>query len=162
MEPLGTAVIGLVMLVGLAGTVVPLLPGLPLIWGAGLIYGLLTGFDAVGWTAMAVLTLLLVLGVAAKYILSGRKAAAGGAPAYTMLAGALFGIIGFFVVPVIGLVLGAAAGILAAERLRTGDWGVAGRSTRDVLVAYGIGTAIEFAAGVLMIGAWVGWLALSS
>ena len=153
-------VAGLVMAVGLAGTIVPAVPGTPLIWIAALGYGVAVGFGALGIVAMVAITALFAAGVAAKIVLPQRAASAGGAPRSTLVVAGVGGIIGFFVVPIVGFALGAIAGILLAEYRRTGDWAPAWRSTKGVIVGFGIGTLLEIAAAVAMIATWAVWVAI--
>jgi uncharacterized protein YqgC (DUF456 family) len=155
------ALIALAMAVGLIGTLLPLLPGLPIIWAAALVFGLAEGFDRTGAVAFTLITLVGVAGVSAGLILPHRRVAARGAPASTVAAGVVLGIVGFFAIPVVGLVLGAVGGVLLAERARTGDWDVAWNTTKDLLVGFGIGVAVEFAAGLAMILCWVAWVLLT-
>jgi uncharacterized protein len=152
--------VALVMAIGLVGTVVPVLPGTILIWGAALVYGLAGTFGRAGAVAMTAITILLLTGTAAKYVLAHRRARVTGAPTSTIAAGALGGIIGFFAIPVIGFVLGGVLGILFAERRRTNDWERAWASTRHVLAGFGIGVLVEVGAGLAMIGCWVVWVLL--
>jgi uncharacterized protein YqgC (DUF456 family) len=77
-----------------------------------------------------------------------------------LLLGSIAGIIGFFVVPIVGLPLGAVAGVYLAEYLRTADPGTAWRSTKQVILGFGIGALFEMSAGVVMIVAWVIWVLL--
>ena len=153
--------VAVAMAVGLVGTLLPLLPGLPIIWVAALVYGLLTDFGTAGWVAFGLITVLLVAGMVAGVVLPHRRVSAGGAPMTTVAAGVGLGIIGFFVIPVIGLPLGAVVGVLPAERARTQDWDVAWTSTKNLLVGFGIGVAVEFSAGVAMIGCWIAWVLLN-
>jgi uncharacterized protein YqgC (DUF456 family) len=146
-----------VMALGLVGTVVPLIPGLPLIWVAGLGYGAIEGFDTVGIVAIALMAALMVGGIAIKYALAQASARRSGAPASTIVFAAVLGFIGFFVIPVVGFFVGAPAGVLLAERRRLGDWGPAWTSTKSVIVAFGIGALLEITAGVLMIAVWIAW-----
>ena len=139
----------LVMLVGLVGVVVPVLPGLLLIWGAGVVWAWVGGGPG-HWAVAAVLTLLLVVGTVAKYVLPARSATGAGAPRRTLLVGMLGALVGFFVIPVVGGV----AGVYLAEHARLGNAGVAWRSTRAVLVGVGIGMLVELATGVLMVAVW--------
>ena len=150
------------MAVGLAGTVIPLLPGLPIIWAAAAGYGALEGFGAVGLLAMVAITVLLAGGVTGKFVLARRRASTTGAPTTTIGAGALLGFIGFFVVPVIGFVLGAVLGVLLAERRRLHDWSRAWVSARGVIAGFGIGVLLEIGAGLLMIGCWVAWVLIET
>ena len=77
-----------------------------------------------------------------------------------MAAACLLGLIGFFVIPVVGLPLGAVAGVYLAERRRLGTHELAWRSTVTVVKAFGVGVLIEMGAGVAMIAAWVVWVVL--
>jgi uncharacterized protein YqgC (DUF456 family) len=149
---------GIAMAAGLAGTLVPLVPGLPLIWAAALVYGLVEGFGTAGLAVMAVITALMIGGTAAKLVLARRRAAAFGAPRATIAAGALGGIVGFFVVPVVGFLGGLVLGVVAAERRRLGGWTPAWHSATQVIAGLGVGVLLEVGAGVLMIGTWALWV----
>ena len=111
--------LAVVMAVGALGTVVPLLPGLALIWGAGLVYGLVEGFDAVGAVAFAVMTALAAGATIAGWVVPKRRASGAGAGRSSVWLGMAAAVVGFFVVPVIGLALGGVLGIYVGEHLRT-------------------------------------------
>ena len=64
-------------------------------------------------------------------------------------------MIGFFVIPIIGLIVGGVLGIYLAEFVRLREPGRAWDSTRAALVAIGIGMLIELTAGLLMFGVWL-------
>jgi uncharacterized protein len=146
------------MAVGLVGTIVPMIPGLPLIWAAAFSYGAIEGFDTDGIIAIAVISFFLVVGVVSKYVLAHRRATGSGAPGRTIASGALLGFVGFFVIPVVGFFAGAALGVLLAERRRLHDWTRAWDSLKGVAVAFGIGVLIEMAAGAAMIAGWALWV----
>lgn len=150
-----TLLVGLVMLGGLVGVLVPVLPGLLLIWAAGLAWVLLDGGGPVRWTVFGVLTALAVAGGLAPYLLPGRAARGGGAPWTTLLAGVAGMVVGAFTLPVLGLPLGGLAGVYLAELARLHDRAAAWRSTREVLRAVGIGVLVELTAGTLMIATWL-------
>ncbi|MCY7372378.1 MAG: DUF456 domain-containing protein [Spirochaetaceae bacterium] len=150
----GELLVLLVMAAGLVGIVVPVLPGLLLIWGAGIFWAWADGGGA-RWAVAALLTLLLVGGSVAKYTLPARSASGAGAPRRTLVLGALGAVAGFFVIPVAGLLVGGVAAVFLAEWQRLGEPAPAWRSTRAVLVGVGIGLLVELATGVLMIWLWV-------
>ena len=152
-----TALAGLIIAIGLVGVVVPFLPGLALVWGGVLLWAL-GRHDAVAWVTLAVATVLLVAGTVAKYVLPGRRLRGAGVPNSSLLAGGVLGVVGFFVVPVVGVVIGFVLGVYVAERLRSGAG--AGASTRRALAAVGWSMAIELLAGLLIAGAWVAALVL--
>lgn len=147
--------VGLVMVAGLVGIVLPVLPGLLLMWAAGLWWTIADGGGVTRWVVLGVLTALLVLGTVTKYVLPARSAAARGAPVSTLVIGALAAVVGFFVIPVVGLLIGGIAGIYLAEYARLRDGGRAWTSTRAALVAIGIGVLVELTAGVLMLAVWL-------
>jgi uncharacterized protein YqgC (DUF456 family) len=152
------AAVAVAMVVGLAGTVVPVVPGLLLVWGAGVVYGLVEGFGVVGWVSLGLMSGLAVAGTVAGVVLPKRSGAASGASRSALVAGATLGVVGFFAVPVVGLPLGAVAGVLLAERARTGAWGPAWVATRGVVVGFGLGALAQLAAGTAMIACWAIWV----
>jgi uncharacterized protein len=145
--------VGLVILVGLVGIVVPILPGTILILGAVLVWTVSEG-SGTAWTVFAVVTTLLVLGAAVKYVIPGRGLRASGVPNRTLLLGGAIGIAGFFVVPVVGLFLGFVLGVYLAETRRVGR-NLAWPSTVAALKAVGLSILIELAAALLATGVWL-------
>ncbi|MCD4534859.1 DUF456 domain-containing protein [Nocardioides sp. cx-169] len=139
--------------VGLAGILVPVLPGSILILAAVLVWSVDVG-SALAWTVFAVVTLLLVLGGIVKYVVPGRRLKTAGVPASTQWAGAGLAVVGFFVVPVVGIFLGFVLGIYLAELRRVGS-AQAWPSTTHALRAVGLSVLIELTAGVLAAGTWV-------
>lgn len=162
MSGFGIALVGAVMGIGLIGTVVPVMPGLAVVWIAGLVYGLIAGFGTVGTVAFAVMTLLALAGTVATYALPHRGGTARGAPTSSMLAGVVGAIVGVVVIPVLGLPIGAVAGVWLAETARLGDARAAWQVTVGVLLGFGLGMIVEFSLGVVMIGCWVGWVVFGS
>ncbi len=145
--------VGLAVLVGLVGIVVPVLPGSILILGAVLVWSVLTATTA-GWLVFAVVTTLLVVGGIVKYAVPGRGLRTAGVPNRTLVAGSLLGVVGFFVVPVVGLFLGFVLGVYLSELQRVGverAW----PSTRAALRAVGLSMLIELAAGMLAAATWL-------
>lgn len=155
MEPLLVVLALLVMLVGMAGVVIPVLPGLLLVWLAGVSTTLWVATDATGWAVAATLTVLFALGSAATIWLPAKQGRQGGA-SWTSLATAMLGAaVGFVVIPVVGLLVGGFVGLLVGEWRRLGDWSPAWSSTLQVLRAYGIGVLVELVVGTAMIGVWL-------
>ncbi|MCW2614731.1 MAG: hypothetical protein JWN08_1725 [Frankiales bacterium] len=155
---MGSVLVGLVMVVGLLGVVVPLLPGTALVLGAGVAWAVLVQTEGAGrWVVVAVMAALFVAGVAAKYALPGKRLSAQ-LPRTTLLCGALAAVVGFLVLPPFGLLVGGVAGVYLAEARRVGGGAEARRSTVQVLKAVGLGILAELTAGVLMVGTWLAGL----
>ena len=144
--------VGLAVLVGVVGVVVPVLPGSLLILGAVLVWALQDG-SGTAWTVFAVVTVLLATGAIVKYAVPGRRLQTAGVPNRTLFAGAALGLVGFFVIPVIGLVIGFVAGVYLAEMQRVGRE-AAWPSTRHALLAAGLSILIELAAALLAAVTW--------
>jgi uncharacterized protein YqgC (DUF456 family) len=146
-------VVALVIAVGIAGVVVPVLPGSVLVVGAILLWAARTG-TATGWVVFSVATALVMVGAVVKYVVPGRRLQDAGIPTSTMLLGGLLGVIGFFVIPVVGLVLGFVVGVYLAELRRVGSR-EAWPATRHALAAAGLSLLIELTASMLAAATWV-------
>jgi len=155
-----TLATGVLILVGLAGIVVPMLPGLVLVWGAVLIWAL-ERQQTIGWVALAVATVLFALGLLAKYLVPGRRLREAGVPWWTLTAGAVLAVPGFFLIPVVGLFVGFVVGVYAAEALRLRDVSAAWPATRAALAAVGWSVLIELGTGVLIACSWLAAVALA-
>ena len=151
-------IVAVVMAVGAIGTIVPLLPGLALVWGAGLVYGLVEGFGAVGVVAFAVMTVVAAAAAVAGWVVPHRRASGAGAGRGSVWLGVAAAVVGFFVVPVVGLALGGVLGVYVGEHLRTRDAGMAWTSTRATITGFGIAALLQFAAALAMIVVWVVWV----
>lgn len=145
--------IAFAILIGLVGIIVPVLPGAVLVLAAILLWASELG-TGTSWIVFAVATLFLVVGTIAKYALPGRRLRDAGIPSSTQWTGVGFGIVGFFVVPVIGLFLGFVLGMYVAERRRVGP-AAAGPSTRAALAAVGLSVLIELVSTCLAAATWV-------
>jgi len=157
---LGEVVVGLVILVGLVGVVVQILPGLFLVAAAVIVWGIVTG-GPVGWTVVAVAVLATGVAWVGEYLLAGRHLKRAGVPFSTMVVGGVLGIVGFFVIPVVGLVIGFVLGVFLAEWLRSRDQRVAWRSTVAALQATGLTILVELAGALVTTAAWVAGLLLT-
>ena len=146
--------VGLAIAVGLVGVVVPVLPGVLLVWAAIAVWAT-ERQDPTGWLVLAVVTCLLLIGQVAKYVLPGRRLGRAGVPARSTLAGAGLGLVGFFVVPVVGLPLGFVLGVYLVERARLRSHELAWPSTKHALRAAGWSVLIELATAVLMAVTWL-------
>lgn len=149
-----------VLVVGLVGLVVPVLPGLALMWAAVGVWALLDGGGTWRWTTFAVVTVLAAVGTVAGLAMTSKRASGAGAPAWVLLVGMVGAIVGFFTIPVLGLVVGAIGAIWLAELLRLKDPRVAWDTTWAALQGYGVGTVVQGLAGVAIVIVWAvgAWL----
>jgi uncharacterized protein len=150
----GLLLIGLAILAGIVGILVPVLPGSLLVLGAILVWALVVS-STTGWAVLAAATVLIGVAQIVKYLVPGRRMRDAGVPGSTILVGAVVGIVGFFVVPIVGLFLGFPAGVYVAERRRLGPHHHAWESTKHALRALGLSILIELTAALLAAGIWL-------
>ena len=145
--------VALAIAVGLVGILVPILPGSVLVLGAILVWAWDVG-GSTAWAVFAVAAVILVAGGVVKYLVPNRRLKEVGVPASTQWVGAALGIVGFFVVPVVGLFLGFVLGVYLAEYHRVGSK-AAWPSTKHALKAVGLSILIELVAAVAATLVWV-------
>jgi uncharacterized protein YqgC (DUF456 family) len=143
--------VALAIAVGLAGVLVPVLPGTLLVGAAIVVWAVDRGGAA--WVFLVLALALLVIGTVVKYLVPGRRLRRAGVPTGTLLAGAVVGVVGFFVVPVVGLPLGFVLGVYLVELRRLGP-ARAWPATVHALKAVGLGVAIELTFAVLAAASW--------
>ena len=146
---------GVLIVAGVLGVILPIIPGLLLSWGGVLLWALLSDTGgAVKWLVLALATVIAAVGMVVKFLWPGRKLKGSGVPLPSLLAGGVLGLIGFFVVPVVGLILGFVLGIWLVERVRVGA-AQAWPSTKRALAAAGLSMLIEFTAALGVAVVWV-------
>lgn len=145
--------VAVVIAVGLVGILVPILPGSILVAAGILVWAIEVG-EPTGWAVFAIAVALIGAGAVVKYVVPGRSLQMKGIPASTQWFGVLLGVIGFFVVPVIGLFLGFVLGVWLAECARLGAK-EAWPSTVHSLKAVGWSIVIELVAALLATWVWV-------
>lgn len=142
----------LVVALGLVGVLVPVLPGTLLVAAAAVVWAVVVG-QPTGWVVLAVVLLVLGAGQLVKYLLPGQRLKQAGIPTSTLLLGALLGVVGFFVVPVVGLPIGFVLGVFVAEVRRLHgaplDSPTARASTWAAVRAVVLSVAIELTFGLV-------------
>ncbi|MFJ4833657.1 DUF456 domain-containing protein [Streptomyces sp. NPDC088747] len=147
--------VGVVILFGLAGVLVPGVPGSWLVWAA-VLWWALEDARGVAWAVLVGATGVLLLSQALRWVLPARRLRESGAtPRMAVYAGA-GALLGFFLVPVAGAIPGFLGGIYLSERLRLGGHGQAMASVRTAMRAGGWSVLTELFACLLIMGAWLG------
>lgn len=144
--------VGLAVLVGLVGVVVPVLPGSVLIGAAVLAWAILRGGGA--WPVFAVVAVLLAVGSIGSYLWTGRRVAASGVPQRSLVIAGLAGIVGFVLVPGVGLLLAFPGALFGLEYLRVRDVVAARDSAWLALKATGLGMLLELGLALAAATTW--------
>jgi uncharacterized protein YqgC (DUF456 family) len=150
----GIVLVALAIAVGLIGILVPLLPGTVLVFGAILVWALVER-TTVAWVTLGIVAALLAATLLVKYLWPMRRMKSADVGTLSLLAGAVLGIIGFFVVPVLGLVIGFVLGVYLAELAKRRDQRVAWTSTVHAIKGVALSVGVELAGGLLATVAWV-------
>ena len=149
------------LLIGLAGLIVPVFPGLTIMWLATLGYALIqnasdkmTGWD---WFAFAFITLLMIVGNILDNIIIATKMRAQFIPWSSILIAFAAGIVvSLFFTPLVGLIAAPLA-LFLAELRRLNDREEAIKSTKAYMIGWGWAFGARFIIGVTMIGSWMLW-----
>jgi uncharacterized protein YqgC (DUF456 family) len=152
--------VALAIAVGVVGVIVPVLPGILLVIGAVLVWAAVEG-GATAWVVFGVAAVLAVVSQIVKYAVPGRRLRESGVPTRTLLIAGAAGVVGFFVIPVVGLIVGFVLGVYALERQRLGTAAGARTSTVAALRAAGLSMAIELAAALAIAVIWIAGVVLT-
>jgi uncharacterized protein len=146
-----------VMLIGLFGLIVPMFPGIAVIWAAALGYGLLTGFPTLGIVMMVLISLLMISGVTVDNVMMGIGARKGGASWWSLVAAMVAGLVGTLLWPPVGGLIAAPLSVLLIEYLRARDIKKAFNAMGGMAAGWGLSFVARFLIGVFMIACWAIW-----
>ncbi len=150
-----------IMLVGLFGLLVPVFPGLLIIWLASCLYALLENAAGqmvwIDWVLFGCITVLMIAGNIVDNIIIARKMRGKAIPWTSIALAFLSGLVAsMFFTPIIGI-LASPLGLFGAEFLRLRQAAPAFSSARNYMVAWGWSFAAIFGIGLLMIILWGLW-----
>jgi uncharacterized protein YqgC (DUF456 family) len=145
------------LIIGTAGLIVPVFPGLVINWVAIFIYGLLSGFGVKGWIIFVLVTILMIIGNVIDNILMGKKALESGASWFSIGTGyAASLVVSLIFSPIAGLVA-APVGVFLVEFIRRKKWREALKVSWSLMVGWGWSIGIRITIGIAMIGLWMIW-----
>jgi uncharacterized protein YqgC (DUF456 family) len=145
------------MLVGWLGLLIVIIPGLVIIWAAGLVYGLAAGFDTSGWILFGLMTVLMIVGSLIDNVLIGASAKQKGASWWAIGAALLGAVAGSILLPPLGGLLFAMAALFLVEYFRVKNWRKALDTTGGMAMGCGWAVAARLAIGAVMIALWLLW-----
>ena len=150
----GVLLVGVAIAVGIAGVVMPVLPGALLVWAAIAVWAITVG-SATAWTVLVGVSVVIGGAQVLKLLVPGRQLRSAGVPRRSIVVGLVLAGVGFFVIPVVGFFVGFPLGIYVEERRRLGPHAPAWLSTRKGLRAIGLSILIELSATVLAAAVWL-------
>jgi len=145
------------MLLGLLGLIVPVFPGLTVIWVLVLLYGIVAGFEGAGVWLFAGISILTIVGSLVDNLLMGGNALQKGASWLSLAAASVAGLLGsIFLTPIGGIAL-ALLGLFLAEYARRKDQEEAWAVTKAMAIGWGWAFVARFGIGFVMIALWAVW-----
>ncbi|OLP01234.1 hypothetical protein BVU76_16380 [Mycolicibacterium porcinum] len=168
MSTWGVVLVALVIALGLLGIVLPVLPGGGfLVFAAIAVWAIweaksIPAHATVAWVTLGVAAVFFVTAEVIKYVWPVRRMRAAEVGIWSLVAGGVLGLIGFFVIPVIGLVIGFVAGVYLAELAARRDYRRAWTSTVHALKGVALSVGVELTGALLATIAWVTGLVIAS
>jgi len=150
-------VVGVLFVAGLAGAVLPFLPGPLLILVGAAVYAAATAFTVVGSGRLVILAVLTVVAYVLAHVASALGARRYGASRWAMIGALLGAIFGIFLGP-FGLLVGPAVGAVGFELAATGDVERSMRGGMGALVGVVVGAVAHFSIAAMMIGLFLWWV----
>ncbi len=152
------------MLIGLGGLIIPIFPGIIIIWLSALVYavvstlaGTMSGWD---WFLFALITILGVFGTLVDNIILAAKLRQTGTPWKSIIIAYVVGLVAsLFFTPLVGLLITPVA-LYLVEYRRLQDRSLAFESTKAFLIGFGWTFLALFAIGGTMVGLWLLWVLL--
>lgn len=154
MSTAGVVLVALAIAVGLAGIIVPILPGGLLVFAAIAVWAWVEG-TTVSWVTLGIVAALFIVAEVIKYAWPVKRMRRADVRTLSLVSGAVLGVIGFFVVPVLGLVLGFVLGVFLAELGVRRDSTRAWASTVHALKGVALSVGVELVGALASTVVWV-------
>lgn len=148
------------LLVGLLGLIIPIFPGMVVMWLATLIYGVAAvsvGFDTFNGWLFGLITVLMLIGTTIDNVIMGAGARQTGAAWRSIILASVAGLLGTFALPPIGGLIAAPASLYFLEYRRTGDQQKARETVKGLAIGFGLTFVVRFFIGLMMIFFWGVW-----
>jgi uncharacterized protein YqgC (DUF456 family) len=150
--------IGLLLLVGLIGSLVPVIPGTALVLAAAALHAVATGFEPIGPGRLLILFLITVLAYGVDYLAGAFGARRFGGSRWAVF-GAVLGAVVGLLFGLVGALLGPVVGAVVGELLRQRHFGQSLRSGVGTALGLLLGALAKFALSLVMVVLFLVWVA---
>ncbi|HHT9158935.1 MAG: hypothetical protein A3G70_00650 [Planctomycetes bacterium RIFCSPLOWO2_12_FULL_39_13] len=145
----------IIMIVGMAGIIVPIIPSIPLVWLGAFIYAIFTHFEKVTWMVLLIFAILTIFSIVLENIGNVYGAKKFGATRWGII-GSIAGTgIGFYMGGPIGLILGPIVGTVIFELIGGKGFRGALKSGLGNFVGFLGGSVVKIIVGLTMISIFV-------
>ena len=145
------AIAALLILAGLAGTILPALPGVPLVFAGLLLAAWLGDFERIGWPTLAILAVLTALAIVADFVATLMGAKRAGASRAALIGAAIGSVLGIFS-GLWGLLIFPFAGAVAGELINRQKLAHASRVGLATWLGMMVGVLAKLAIALTMVG----------
>jgi hypothetical protein len=146
------------LLVGLFGLIIPIFPGVIVMWLVALGYGVVTGFRTLGIVIFIAITLLMLFSTIVDNLLMGAGARKGGASWLSILVALVAGVAGTLIFPPFGGLIAAPLSVFVMELIRLKEWRKALNATGGMASGWGLSFLARFLIGFIIMVLWWLWV----
>ncbi len=145
------------ILVGIVGIIIPILPGMLLVWFTVVVYAWRTGFEVIGWPSLAFITIIALVAGLSNIWLPLLGAQKTGAAKRALFLGIVGAIVGTFVIPIpiLGTVIGYAVGVFLGEYMKQRDWRLALKASLGGVAGWGVSAIVEIVTALIILAIFV-------
>jgi uncharacterized protein YqgC (DUF456 family) len=145
----------IMMIVGMAGIVVPVIPSIPLIWLGAFLYAIFTHFEKVTWTVLLVFALLTIFSIVLENLGNVYGAKRFGATRWGIMGSMVGTGVGFYLGGPVGLILGPIVGTIIFELIGGKGYRGALKSGLGNFVGFLGGSIVKILVGLTMISIFI-------
>lgn len=158
LENLWLALSIILVLAGFVGNIAPMLPGIPLMFGGFLLWGLASGWRDYGVNTVVILGIVTVAVFLLDYYAGAAGAKKYGASKAGVWGSIIGGIVGVFIFNIVGLILGPLVGAVLGELFSGKTHRDAWRAGWGAFVGLLAGGLIKIITAVIMLGLFFWYL----
>ncbi|MHA7965706.1 DUF456 domain-containing protein [Paenibacillus sp. CAU 1782] len=158
MDILGWVLVILLFVVGMAGTIYPILPGALAIYAAFFVYGFFFSFKEFGFWFWTIQSLIVIILFIADYAVSAWGVKRFGGTKASVIGSTIGLIAGPFVIPAFGLIIGPFGGAVIGELIAGKDFAQSIRAGWGALVGLFTSVVVKIILQTVMIIAFILWL----
>lgn len=158
LDILAWIIVVVLFIVGMAGAVFPILPGALAIYAAFFVYGFMISFEPFGWAFWTIQTLIVAVLFLADYAVNAWGVKRYGGSRASVIGSTIGVLVGPFVIPAFGLVIGPFAGAVIGELLAGSDLDRSVKVGWGSLVGLFTSVVVKIALQAVMILLFALWL----
>ncbi|MDN3514620.1 MAG: DUF456 domain-containing protein [Candidatus Brocadia sp.] len=144
-----------IMIVGMAGIVIPIIPSIPLVWLGAFLYAVFTHFEKVTWMVLLIFALLTIFSIVLENLGNVYGAKRFGATKWGILGSVVGTGVGFYMGGPLGLILGPVAGTVIFEIIGGKGYKGALKSGLGNFVGFLGGSLVKLLIGISMISLFI-------